>query len=260
MRIGASTGALYPKWLTEDAVDALAGLGFPVVEVVLQTAGEYEAAYAGALARRARGAGVAVHAVHSFTQLHPLFDPYPRRRAEGRAALLRGIEAAATLGARCLVWHGLTLRDQRAGVGWEAFREELADLCAVARPAGVTLALENVSWCAVRDAEAARRVRAWGLPLGFAFDPFQAAEAGADAAGLLQVMAGALVDVHLSDHAAGGPRHLLPGEGDLDWPALLAGVRATGYDGPLMIEGPCAGRLDRLVRSRDFLEALLAEP
>lgn len=257
MLIGASTGTLYPHQLTEDAVETLARMGFPAAEVVLQTAGEYEAGFVRALECRARAAGTSVTSVHTLTGLHPLFDPYPRRRDEGRAALQRAIEAAATLGARTLIWHGPTLRDLPEGVASGQFREVLADVAAAAAEAGVTLTLENVSWCVVRDAERVQAVRAWGLPVGFTFDPFQAAEAGVDAVDLIDAMGDALVNVHLSDHAPGGRRHLPVGEGVIPWRAILGRVRAAGYTGPLILEGNCDGDLSRLERSRQVLTDLL---
>lgn len=225
--------------------------------MVLQTAGEYEPGFVRDLAARAHAGGTAVTSVHSFTGLHPLFDPYPRRREEGRRALLRAIDAAATLGARVLIWHGPTRRELPEGVASERLRAMLADLSEAAAGAGVTLSLENVSWCLVRDAASVRVVRGWGVPIGFTFDPFQATESGVDGWELLDAMRGALVNVHLSDHAPGGRRHLPVGEGDIDWRDLLARLRATGYAGPLILEGNCDGDLSRLIRSRQVVAELL---
>ncbi|MDI3339389.1 MAG: sugar phosphate isomerase/epimerase [Sphaerobacter sp.] len=257
MLIGASTGVLYPHALTEDAVEALGRGGFVAVEVIVQTAGEYRPAFARRLAARARAAGTTVASLHTYTGLHPLFDPYPRRREEGRAALLRAIDVAATLGARSVVWHGPTRRELPAGLASDRFREVLADVAQAGAAAGVTLTLENVSWCLLRDAESVRLVRGWGLPVGFTFDPFQAAEAGVDTAALIAAMGDALVNVHLSDHCPGGPRHLPPGEGTIPWPTVLGQLRAAGYAGPLILEGNCGGDLARLERSRRFVAALL---
>lgn len=257
MLIGASTGTLYPHQHTEEAVETLARLGFPTIEVVLQTAGEYEPGFVRDLAARVRAGGTAVASVHTFTALHPLFDPYPRRREEGRRALLRAIDAAVTLDARVLIWHGPTRRELPEGITSERLRAVLADLGEEAAGAGVTLSLENVSWCLVRDASSVRVVRGWGVPVGFTFDPFQAAEAGVDGGELIDAMRGALVNVHLSDHAPGGRRHLPVGEGTIDWRNLLSRLRAIGYTGPLILEGNCEGDLSRLIRSRQVVAELL---
>lgn len=256
MEIGASTGALYPRFLTEQAVEALARLGFRVVEVMLQTAGEYEPAFARAVAARARVAGLEVRSVHTQTQLHPVFATYRRRRDEAIAAFDRVIDAAATLGARYLVWHGLTLRDLQSGVAWEAFRTALADLAGRCAGSGVTLTIENVSWCAVRDAQGVATVRGWRLPVGFTLDPFQAVEAGAEPDGLIGAMGDALVNVHVSDHAPGGRRHLPLGEGEIDWGRILSRLRESGYAGPLVLEMACEGDLGVLTESRERLRGL----
>jgi len=255
MLIGASTGALYPGMSTEDAVDRLAGIGFPILEVLLQTAGEYEAGFVHHLVGRVRYGGSRVHSVHTHTELHRLFDPYARRRAEGFDAFRRAIEAAALLGAGNLVWHGLTRADHQRGVGFDAFAEVLGQLAYEAADHGIEVCLENVAWCVVRDAESVTMVRGWGLPIGFTFDPFQAVDAGVGHGTVLRAMAGRLRNVHVSDAAPRGRRHLPPGEGEIDWPALLRLIRGAGYDGPLMIEGACDGDLDRLIRSRELLIA-----
>ncbi|HET9015670.1 MAG TPA: sugar phosphate isomerase/epimerase family protein [Thermomicrobiaceae bacterium] len=260
MQIGASTGALYPTTTTDEAVDVLASLDFPVLEVILQTLGEYQPAFAGTLSRRARDAGVRLHSVHTYTQLHPLFDPYPRRRAEGMDAFRLAIEAAATLGARCVVWHGLTVRDRQRGATLEAFADTLHRVADEADRRGVVVCLENVAWCAVRDPESVTMARAREPRLGFTYDPFQAIDAEASQPAILEAMAGRLLNVHVSDHAPGGPRHLPPGEGVIDWRALVAQLRAIGYGGPLVIEGACDGDLSRLVRARALLAGLVAGP
>lgn len=259
MLIGASTGALYPGTPTEDAVERLAGLGFPALEVLLQTAGEYRPEFVAGLVRREADSGVRVHSVHTLTGIHPLFDPYARRRREGLDAFRLAIDAAAALGARYLVWHGLTLADHQRGVSLDAFAETLSLVAGEAALTGVTVCLENVAWCVVRDAPSVGVVRGWGLPVAFTFDPFQCTDAGADSAEVIRAMGDRLVNVHVSDHAPGGRRHLPPGEGRIDWPGLVGLLRESGYSGPLMIEGNCDGDLDRLVRSRDLLHRALSD-
>ena len=94
--------------------------------------------------------------------------------------------------------------------------------------------------------------------LGFTYDPFQAFDADANQPAILQALAGRLLNVHVSDHAPGGPRHQPPGEGVTNWRTLVAQLRAFAYDGPLIIEGACDGDPLRLVHSRDLLAHLVA--
>ena len=177
-------------------------------------------------------AGCRVHAVHLWQELHPLLSPYQRRAAEGLALFERAIAAAQTLASPVIVWHGPKRAEVAKEDGWERFLAVTAERAAACQAAGVTLAIENVSWCALASVRemAAFAARLEELApaggLGFAFDPFQAAEAGANPFMLLAAMGDRVVDVHLSDLREGEPaaRHLPPGEGELPWPALLRAI------------------------------------
>lgn len=246
VHLGLSSGALYPWVATDDVPLAAAALGFFDLELVLQTAGEYQPAFARKVAANCLAAGCQVHALHAFQQLHPFASPYPRRTEEAVDLFKLGIESAATLGARAVVWHGFDRADLAEPGGDLDFLRTVERLAALCAESGIALAIENVSWGAlasVREVTAmAARLPELGPvgSLGFAFDPFQAAEAGANPFMVLFAMAGALLDVHLSDRRAelSGARHLPPGDGDLPWPAIIRAIVATGYSGPLMIESP----------------------
>ncbi len=262
MRLGLSTGALYPT-PTEEVPALAAAHGLLDLEVMLQTAGEYAAPFQRRLEARVEAAGCRVHAVHVWQDLHPLLSPYRRRAAEGLTLFDRAIAGAARLGARVVVWHGPKRADVATTEGWERFLVVAAERAAACAAAGLTLALENVSWCAlarVREVSAfAAQVPELAAPgqLGFAFDPFQAAEAGANPFMVLAAMGPHVVDVHLSDRREGDPaRHLPPGEGDLPWPALLRAVAAV-YRGPLMLEGAVGSDAARLLTVRRHLDPLL---
>lgn len=265
--LGASSGALYPHVSTEDVPAAAARLGLRSVEVMLQTAGEYAPEFIAVVKANAEAAGVKIHAVHTMFNLHPLLDRYPRRAAEGRALFQQGIEAAAALGAKVLVWHGARKQDVASPDGWERFIALTSELAKACGEHGVTLGLENVSWCALAQVrhvvQFATRLEEIGTPeeIGFVFDPFQAIEAGANPFMMLAAMGNRVVDVHISDyhHHDITARHLPPGDGDLPWSALIRAIAGSGYTGPMMIEGPLGtddsvirrvrGHFDPLIRS-----------
>lgn len=269
LRLGLSSGAFYPNLPTEEVPLVAARLGIAEVEVMLQTRGEYEAAFVRTIAANCRAADVRVHAIHTFQSLHPIAAEYPRRTREARELFDRGIAAAVELGARAVVWHGLSRQEARAADAWERFVAVAAELAVACGAAGVTLAIENVSWCvvsSVREVMAlAARLPELGPPeaIGFAFDPFQAAEAGANPFMVLAAMEGRLADVHVSDRKVGDPasRHLPPGDGDLPWPALVRAIANSGYDGPLIAEGALgsdpAATMARIRRRFDPLLASL---
>jgi uncharacterized protein len=265
LEIGLSSGALFPTFPTEQAPDRAAELGLTSVELLLQTVGEYDAGFLQSTAAAARDAGVRIHALHTFQPLHPLFSPYPRRTEEALELMRRAVDGAVTCGAEAIVWHGASRNETRDGDIWPRFLDRTGQIAKICAEAGIRLALENVSWCVLSSVRETLRFRGHfdELPasdaIGFAFDPFQAHEASANPFMLLAAMEGRIVDVHLSDGREHDPtaRHLLPGEGDLPWPALIRAVAACGYAGPMMIEAPLPDRA-AVDRVRALLDPLIA--
>lgn len=265
LRLGLSSGALYPHVVTEEVPAVAAAAGVTEIEVMLQTSGEYEIPVIRMLAANAAAAGVRVTSLHSWAGLHPFFTAYARRTAEAHARFDRAIEAARELGARAIVWHGPHAAGLSGPEGFERFLGVVAELAPRFAAAEITLAIENVSYCLlarVRDVAAfAARLPELGPPgsVGFAFDPFQAASAGANPFMMLAAMGEHVADVHLSDHRAGDPgsRHLPPGEGDLPWPALLRAI-AGAYRGPLIVEANVGPDAAGLAEIRDRLDPILA--
>ena len=266
LRLGLSSGALYPT-ATEEVPDVAARAGLFDLEIMLQTPGEYGSGFIRELAARSRGAGCRVHVIHLWQELHPLLSPYARRVREGRALFNRAIDGAVELGARTIVWHGPKRVELRSADDRGRFFDAAAERGAACAAAGLRLAIENVSWCAlasVRDifafATSAKEIDPRGERIGFAFDPFQADEAGANPFMVLAAMQGRVFDVHLSDRGAAVPdrRHLPPGQGDLPWPALLRAI-AGAYSGPLMLESGVGLDLEQIDATRGFLDPILRE-
>jgi sugar phosphate isomerase/epimerase len=262
--LGASSGAFYPHTPTELTPIAAARLGITAMEIMLQTAGEYDPAFIAGVSRNANASGVTIGSVHLMSRLHPFLDAYPRRVDEAHAMFRRGVEAAVALGARVLVWHGPNAREVATVDGWERFialTQQLAETCGAA---GITLGIENVSYGALAQVRnvvsfATRLEEIGPRHVGFVFDPFQAAEAGANPFMLLAAMGNRVVNVHISDLREHDPgaRHLLPGDGDLPWSALIRAIAGSGYRGPMMIEGPLGQGTDGMTRVRQVLEPLI---
>jgi sugar phosphate isomerase/epimerase len=256
--IGVSTAALYPTHLTEDALTTIAELGFRVVEVFLQAGEEYTPAFGAELDRRRRDLGLRIHSIHLFATYFDLWTPYPRLIEETRDRFRCLLDIAAMLEVSALTWHGL-----RYGLGnphlVAAFFESTGWAGEQAQAAGVQLCIENVSWCYLRTPEQVAVIRQAGLPVGFTFDAFQAAESGTDPAALIRAMDSRLTTVHLADYAPAGPRHLPPGEGTLDWPAVLRALHAVGYAGPLILEPAHVQDVAVFLRARDFVQQVLTD-
>ena len=266
LRLGLSTGALYPT-PTEDVPEAAARAGLFDLEIMLQTPGEYGTGFIRELSARCRDAGSRVHAVHLWQELHPLLSPYARRAREGRTLFARAIDGAAQLGAKVIVWHGPKRTEMRSPTSYPHFVDAAVELGGACASAGLRLAVENVSWCAlatVRDilafSASMKEFDPRAERVGFAFDPFQADEAGANPFMVLSAMDNRVFDVHLSDRREDDsqPRHLPPGEGDLPWPALLRAISGA-YSGPLMLEGVVGEDVSRIEATRRLLDPVLRE-
>jgi sugar phosphate isomerase/epimerase len=234
-RVGISTAAFYPDHLTEDALLAIGELNFRVVEVFLQAESEYTARFGARLDRRRRDLGLDVHSLHLYAYSFDLWTQYSRKAEEVRDRFHRLLEVATMVDAAALTWHGL-----RYGLDNErlvsAFLESAAWAGEEAQAAGLTLCLENVSWCYLRSPANVRAIREADLPVGFTLDVFQACESAIDPTQMAYAMGDQLVTVHVSDYRSQGPRHLPPGEGDVDWLALMDCLQQVDYGGPLIVE------------------------
>ncbi len=256
--IGLSTAAFYPHYLTEDALVTIAGLGFRVVEVFLQTDEEYSLSFGMELDRRRRDLGLSIHSLHMYSPYFDLWSPYPRMARETCERFVRLLEIARMLDAVALTWHGLRYEvdDPRL---LSPFLESAARAGEWARAAGVTLCIENVSWCYLRTPDHVRTIRETCPQLGFTFDAFQAGESGADPAALIRMMDSRLMTVHLADYAPGAPRHLPPGEGCLEWAVIMRTLHDVQYGGPLIIEPAHISDPAVFLRARDFIRRMWDE-
>ncbi len=268
LRIGCSTGALFPHYPTEDAVDLLSRLGIEDVEVMLQTHGECGPAFLRDLATRVRHASVNVHSVHALVQMHAVFDAYQRRVAEGWQRFEQVVAGAARMGARALVWHGLCHQERGLTLTSPEVLEAIDRLAGMCAEHDLLLGLENVSWCALSQVRDVLTLASL-LPdlrhseaIAFTFDAFQAVEAGANPFMVLNAMESRLINVHLRDFDEARParRNLMPGEGSVPWPALIRAIGNAGYTGPLILEGSLGDDpFQTIARVRQLLDPLIEE-
>lgn len=268
LRLGVSSGAFYPGLASEDVPSAAMALGLPDIEVMFQTVGEYRDPVIRQLRVNAHDAGCRVGSIHLWSELHQVLSPYRRRVEEGRALFDRAIAAAVELGADVMVWHGPNSLDVEPPGAWDRLATLIIEIGAACGEAGISLAMENVSRAVLPGAREvarlARRLDEAGpcARVGFTFDPFQAAEAGANPFMILAAMGDRVVNVHVSDFREHAPdlRHLPPGQGDLPWPALIRAIAAT-YEGPLILECALGEQpVETLRDTRALLDPLLNAP
>ena len=109
-------------------------------------------------------------------------------------------------------------------------------MAALAADSGIRIALENLI---TFRASALVPILDAVPTLGINVDSAHALAAGDRPEEVIDAFAGRVFGVHLSD-SDGEPRdlHLVPGRGCADWPAILAALRRSGYDGDFHLELP----------------------
>lgn len=107
---------------------------------------------------------------------------------------------------------------------------------------GIRLGLEPLNrfetYFLNRADQAMALAEAVGPNCGITLDAFHLNIEEANFLGAIATAAPRLVDFHVADN-----NRLAPGQGALDWPRIVAAIRATGYDGALTVE--CVAPIDR---------------
>ncbi|WP_432090237.1 sugar phosphate isomerase/epimerase family protein [Streptomyces sp. NRRL F-5630] len=172
-----------------------------------------------------------------------LLDPDPDRRALRTGLLLTAVRVAADLGAHAVhCFSGVLPEGQDEGAAWDRLLGALAPVLDAAGAAGVPLAIEPEPGHLVGDLAGFHRLR--GLlgdpaPLGLTLDighcqclePKSPADCVTEAAPWLR-------HVQIEDMRRGVHEHLPFGDGEIDFPPVLAALEATGYQGLTVVELP----------------------
>jgi len=204
-------------------------------------------------ALRRHGLEVMAHAAYFI----PISSPFAGLRQAALQELRRALEAAARLGAPMLTVHyqGIPpLFPPQRCPEWHL--ETLRPLCDYAAGLGVTILLENAPGLPGQIEHIAHILGA--LPgLGLHLDSGHThVEGGSDMFEVYLARLGRrLRHVHLSENDGSYDQHLPLGSlprGEIDWPARIARLKASGYDGSISLE-VFAPQRAYLLHSRDLL-------
>ncbi len=195
---------------------------------------------------------------HGYLQAN-VADPDPDKRAGDVNRLKRHIEICAALGVRVVVIHPggrrsdetREERDLTERLNVDSFNR-LADR---AESLGVRIALENLMR---RGAATAYEMldlvdRIGRASLGLTLDTSHARVMGLDIAKMIGEIGPLLIATHVSDNDGSGDQHLTPGNGSIEWAAVVAALRRVKYDGLLNFEIPGERHADgdlRALKSR----------
>jgi sugar phosphate isomerase/epimerase len=234
------------------ALESVRAAGLDAAEI--SQPGILSLANALALRGHAQRLGLQIAAVHA-----PPMHRDPALARQRHAATL-----AAELAAPILVVHVSSLRFASPDLAVRAVTrqrdlrrlEALVSFCA---PLGVALGLENGKHpdhvryllglidelegsaperpaASSRDASGCRAVITPSARIGLVFDSGHAALRGGNPLVVAAEMLPRLLHTHLHDNQGARDEHLAPGQGSIDWPALLAVLSQGGYAGPFLSE------------------------
>jgi L-ribulose-5-phosphate 3-epimerase len=276
VRFGYGTNG-FANHRLDDALAVIAELGYQGVALTLDHAhldpfAPDLAARTAAVARRLDELNLAVVIE---TGARYLLDP--RRKHEPtllaadatlRQRFLRlAVDVGADLGAEAVsFWSGILPPDVDRATGWARLADGCAALIDHAAARGVTLGFEPEPGMLVEDLAGYERLRAalgdpasFGLTLDIGHcrcnEPLPVPEC-------VRLAGPRLVNVQIDDMRLGVHEHLEFGEGEIDFPPVLAALDEVGYRGLVAVELPrhshAAPNVAR--RSIDFLRAAAGVP
>ncbi|MEV5102139.1 sugar phosphate isomerase/epimerase family protein [Streptomyces massasporeus] len=172
-----------------------------------------------------------------------LLDPDPDDRARRADLLVRAVRVAADLGAHAVhCFSGVVPEGTDTDTAWKRLAETLSPVLDVAASAGIPLAVEPEPGhllATLADFHHLRRALGDPEPLGLTLDighcqclePLSPADCVRAAAPWLR-------HVQIEDMRRGVHEHLPFGDGEIDFPPVLAALAATGYQGLTVVELP----------------------
>ncbi|MEW2445865.1 sugar phosphate isomerase/epimerase family protein [Micromonospora marina] len=247
----------------DDALTLLADCGYDGVALTLDVAHHDPfaanlAARTDRLARRLRALGLAsvVETGARFLldprrKHHPtLVSPDETDRARRRDFLRTCVDVAAGLGSEAVsFWAGVPEPGADRDRCWRWLADGVNDVVEHARRRGVRCAFEPEPGMLVEDCDDWSRLAVEVPGLTLALDTGHCLVSGRhEPAAAVHAFAGRLGACAIEDMPRGRHEHRAPGEGDLDFPAVLAALTQVGYGGLVSLElSRDAHRADTLV-------------
>ena len=274
---GVSTHLYHRQRLTREHILEIAAHGFDAVEVfATRTHIDYHnPSVVADLQQWLAEGGLALHAVHAPVganvadggrpgDLLSIASADAAARAEAMAETERALQIARRIPMDALVVHLGWPRTQAryGGSNRDAARRSVEELCRLAEPLGVRIAIEVIPNDLSRP----------GSLVHFAEDDLESGDAGicldfghahmdGDLADSIEAVSEHLIAVHVHDNLGRVDDHLVPFDGSIDWPAALTAVQKVGYDGTLMFEvagrGTTKETLKKARHAREKMDRLL---
>jgi sugar phosphate isomerase/epimerase len=208
--------------------------------------------------RRAGTTAVSIHA--PFGGILDLSDPNPHHRSAAIGGILQAASVLRELGGSVVVVHPSDVPRDSLDVGQrlEAAAGGLAVLAQSCRQMGLRLAIESPLPHLIGGdpTEFAWLLGRVDTNAGVCLDTSHTF-LGGHWAEFVRVAGSRLIHVHACDNRGSFDDHLPPGEGVIDWGAVVESLRQAGYDGWIILEIACIDATNgRLIQIRQAAERL----
>jgi sugar phosphate isomerase/epimerase len=171
--------------------------------------------------------------------------------------LKEAMNKASKIGIKRFVIHasGEPIGDTERPERMKTAKESLAILAEHALSLGAVIAVENLPrTCLGRSSDDIAELISAHEALRVCFDTNHLL--GEEFERFIDTLGDKIITTHISDYDFVNERHWLPGEGKLDWQALIKALKAVNYDGPWLYEidfhCPCTIIRERNLTCEDF--------
>lgn len=233
--LGLSLG-IYP---TEDVFAACGAAGIRYIELAPHD-DDYRRIFSDAekMKKMAEAAGTRIRSLHLPFGMETInfSAPDPEERKRTLKLQLLMLEGAAVLGCKYAVVHsGIPVVQAERPICMEQAKEALFALQSEGSRLGITVCVENLlPSCLGRNSTEILDLLSAHPDLRVCLDPNHLFDE--DHVGLIHAVGEKIAAVHFSDYDGLDERHWMPGEGVIDWPAIVGALASMGYDGPLLYE------------------------
>jgi sugar phosphate isomerase/epimerase len=228
MKLAFRTGG-FGSWKMDRILEELRGIGYSGVELCLEHSEHRPEKMNADLIQRTRqqldrlGLGIASASYHADGE----------DMATRLPNTFRAIDIAADLGTDILVVNAERAKPETKKPQFEQVVERFKKLCEQAEKRRVTLAVEPEPGLIINDTpdmlELMRRVGSKRLAVNL--DVGHAVCVGESLPATIRTLGKAIVHTHLEDIAARVHKHLLPGDGDINFAAMFQAFDEIGYNG-----------------------------
>lgn len=233
-RIGCSTSGSFPDRALFEAYRAA---GIDAMEISVKDV-LYEKLDFAQLSSLSREFGVELWSFHlPFSPFEELDISKPSLAEYSVSYLSSLIEKATSIGISRIVIHasGEPIAEEEREERMACAKKSLSVLAELAASRGATLAVEDLPrTCLGRNSDDILALLGAHPSLRVCFDTNHLL--GEDAVAFVRRLGDRIITTHVSDYDFKNERHWLPGEGDVDWNALLAALSEVGYKGVWLYE------------------------